>query len=50
MFVNKGIKTYLDWVDPVDKRPSTTFLKEKREENNDMWHLTCDMGQVTCET
>ena len=43
--------TKLDWVGPVDNRPSTDelhhFVKKKK---CDMWHVTCDMWHLTCDT
>ena len=49
--------TKLDWVGPVDNRPSTNKLHHFVQKKNnkklvtcDMWHVTCDTWHVTCDT
>ena len=39
----------LDWVGPVDNRPSTNNLHLFVKKKCDKWHVTCDTGHVKCD-
>ena len=51
IFSNGKYKKKIDGVGPFDKRPSTDklhhFVRKKERKKSDIWHVTCDMLQVT---